>query len=266
MGCTKELDFATPDTGAHLSFYWTMDEAGDATRVDSAQGHGWVARTGTGSAIGLFSNALSLDCAGGLITPLAHGLYNNDDAALVVDSSSKGISYWFWFKLVAEGDINARSIKLYFEFYTADFSIDYAINLYLTLVSGVGTSGWNYDHFDYNGPGDAFSTGNFDLALDTWHMFTGTVDFIHNELKVYLDGVLKDTQTDTVGISGSTTLGWLYLENLFAAPGIGNPFNPLVDEFGMCLNGVLTSAQVTSLYNSGAGKTWPNITPIVPYP
>lgn len=262
MGCSKSLDFATTE-GAHLSLYWTMDEVGDVSRVDSTAGKLWTVNAGTTSAPGLFSNATQLDCLGGFVTPHAHGLYYNDDPDLPVDVSSKGISLWFWIQLKTTGVVTSTT-HFDFEFYTPDYSTDYLIRMYVGLAPGL--SGWSTEHLNYNTPDFSYMSGNYNVAVGAWNMFAVTVDFVNEELKTYINGVLQDTQPDTVGISASTSLSWLWWNADFAAPGIGDPFEAAIDESGFCLDGVLTQSQINALYNGGVGVTWPNITPIVPYP
>jgi hypothetical protein len=74
-----------------------------------------------------------------------------------------------------------------------------------------------------------------------------------NGVKIYLDGVSdtlvtrNNTLTDTISNSGNLWLGNYY----------NSPFNGLLDEVGIW-DRVLTPSEVTELYNSGAGKQYPN--------
>lgn len=211
-----------------------------------------------------------MDCLGGLTTPNCHGLSIVDDPGLAIDSTtSKGISFWFWAKEVVAGTnpfpFTVDTIEFYFEFYTVGFVLDYKLSLILDLKAGVGNAAWNLEHQDFNGPDDFQSTGSFTNTLGAWHMYCGTLDVVNHQLKFYIDAVLMDTVVDTLPLS-TTTLGWAYLQAFFGPGGIGDAFQAVVDEFGLSLKGALTQSQITALYNGGAGVTWPNITPIVPFP
>ena len=269
MGCSKSLDLSpAAPAGAHLSFYWTMDEGGGANKVDSTVGHVWNMIAGSTAEPGLFSNGTQLDCTGALIAPHAHGLSNVADASLAIDSTvSKGIAFWFWFKLITPSSVIGRFIRPYFnfEFYSGGFVSDYLLQVRFDLIPGIGTSGWVLEHQDFNGPTDTQSAGTFDLVLGTWHMFAGTFDLVNHTLKSYLDGVLKDTKPDPL-IHNTTTQADLWFQNNYAGIDIGNLFNAVVDELGMCLNGVLTQDQITALWNGGAGVTWPGVNAIVNFP
>lgn len=269
MGCSKSLAFAAP-TGAHLSFYWTMDEVAALNKIDSAQSHAWTTQVGSSSPAGLFSNGIQMDCLGGGDTPHCHGLLNNDDASLAVDgATSTGLSVWFWIKEVVAGTnappFNVNTVRYAFEFYTADFSSDYFFGGDFSLTPGPNNAGWTLNHENFNGPESYQSTGTFTNNIGDWHFFVGTVDNVNHQLKSYLDGVLIDTQVDTL-IQDSTSLAFFFLTASFGPGGIGDGFQAIVDELGLSLKGALTQTQITALYNGGAGVTWPAITGIVPFP
>jgi hypothetical protein len=92
-----------------------------------------------------------------------------------------------------------------------------------------------------------FETGS-DFDGQGWAHFVLTYDASEDELKFYLDGVLKDTHT-------TTTLG-----NTSNLLGIGqwsgnnaNVWNGNIDELSIW-NKILNQTEITSLYNSDAGK------------
>jgi hypothetical protein len=72
-------------------------------------------------------------------------------------------------------------------------------------------------------------------------------------IKIYLDGVFKSSNPDTtVGSISSTNNGF----DIGDRSNGSFPFNGSVDEFGIWKR-ALTSAEISSLYNSGNGLKYP---------
>lgn len=127
------------------------------------------------------------------------------------------------------------------------FRVDQSTNkLLLYLTSNSATS-------DYLGATSTNST-----ILFGFKMLTVTYDGSKSVagVKFYIDGVadttvsLLNSLTGSLSNSSSCTIG--------AAPNAGNQYiNGLNDELGVW-NRVLTSTEVTELYNAGAGKQYPN--------
>jgi len=95
------------------------------------------------------------------------------------------------------------------------------------------------------------STAGFTANDTNWHMFTATWDLslTTNTLQIYHDGILHhQTNRSLAGENGNSAL----------VPSIGDDkggdgnWNGLLDEISVW-NRVLTSDDVTSLYNSGSG-------------
>ena len=253
MGCIKSLDFAVAG-GAHLSFYWTMDEAGTADKVDSAQGLHWPLEFGAAAGVGLFSNGT--DCDNPIILNNQRGLGLFNSASLAVNQAvSKGLGVWFWVKLVAYGagitgayimdDTGAHTnrFRVIFNFSSAvhgSMELDHTNDTNLVFVD----------------------TPNLNWPLGGWHMVAITYDKVAQTINIYIDGALSGTTADPLVYLDISTAD-MFLHN-FANPGDATDF--ITDECGLCLNGPLTQAQVTALYNGGAGVTWPGVNAIVPYP
>ena len=94
---------------------------------------------------------------------------------------------------------------------------------------------------------ELFETGS-DFDGEGWAHFALTYDASEDELKFYLDGVLKDTHTTATLGSTSNLLGigqW--------SGNNANVWNGNIDELGIW-NKVLDQTTITSLYNSGNGK------------
>ena len=102
------------------------------------------------------------------------------------------------------------------------------------------------------------------LSTGTWHHIVGTYD--GSTLTLYEDGSSVATHSSTAGGTNYGSTGGVAT---LAAWGGGNYFSGLVDEAGIWAN-ALTSSDVTTLYNGGAGLQYPfsTTTPttgVVPY-
>ncbi len=257
MGCQKSLDFSGPPAAdAHLSFYWTMDEAGDLNKVDSTSGTVWTTSTGTSSPPGLFVNGVQLDAQFG-----SHGLGNGNDTAFAFDATtSKGISVWFWFKKTANyGGVAATFFQWFIDCHDNTFTNDAELLIFTSFLGP-----WTVRHRDFTASMDYDAPFVFNPTLGTWHMIGVTIDLVAHTLNSYLDGVLVSTAPD-VGLFYTTPKGDITLDCTVVAP-FDNTLTVLVDELGLSLKGALNQAQITALYNGGAGVTWPLVQTIVPFP
>lgn len=255
MSCTKVLDFAPPPvTGAHLSFYWTMDEGGVADKVDSAQGLHWPIRTTGVAGAGLFSNGIH--CPPDPVLTNNPGLTLFGTPAITINqATSIGIGVWFWIKIDAYG---AFILEYFF-----DTSDPLHTNLFKLLLSSGGPASTTLELQHVNDPdSNSIDTPALSWALGTWHMVALNYDKTFHTLSIYVDGVLSVTGPDPSVYPDLTNTDL----RLFNLSGPGSVLDFTVDELGMCLGAPLSPAQITALYNGGVGVTWPNITPIVPYP
>lgn len=247
MGCTATLDFTAP-AGTHLSFYWTMDEAGAANKFDSTAALEWPLLAGTLAAPGLFSNGTE-------IQDRVRGLRLVGSPSIVVNqSTSTGISYWYWVKVVSYGSIGV---------FCGVSKSGGGQNDFVSFLESTGPAATTVELYHWNGPDIAdVTTAALSWTLGTWHMVAGTYDKAAQKITIYIDGVQSITLADPFVYPDLLTSLW----QLETPNPIGTLPDFIFDELGLCLNGALTAAQITSLYNGGAGVTWPNVTPIVPYP
>jgi len=268
MGCQKDLDFdVPPGVGAHLSYYWTMDEAADLNKIDSAAAHSWTATTGNLSPAGLFSNGIQLDCAFVGVAPFYHGLTNFDDLGLAFNSAtSTGLSFWFWIKQVVAPNVAPPSTLVSFSLQCHDPG--YApnnSNILISLTLGAANVPEPTSQIIHNNFTDSTSVNQlftFAPVIGAWHMLTVTLDLVAHTFNIYQDGVLLASVADAIGFltapQGDMILKYSY--------GVAQPGVVIVDEFGLSLKGALSLAQIVALFNANVGKTWPDITAIVPYP
>lgn len=91
------------------------------------------------------------------------------------------------------------------------------------------------------------------ITNNTWFHVVGTFNNETGDVKIYVNGILNDTTSgSTGGLVNPNAKGML----IGARADGSNFFNGWIDELGMW-NSVLSQADVTSLYDSGAGNTYP---------
>jgi len=104
--------------------------------------------------------------------------------------------------------------------------------------------------FGYNGGGSAtIATITDSIENDgNWHHLVGTWSTSANEIKIYLDGTLKDTTSSLNTLTGTFSaagIGWNLTSNYY----LGN-----IDEVSV-FNAALSASDVTDIYNSGYPAT-----------
>lgn len=242
------MDFA-PATGAHLSFYWTMNEPAFGDRVDSAASLHWPMLASTLVSPALFSNGVEINAK-------IRGIQITNSPSIVISqATSKGASYWFWVKVNAYGTVPLLCDLLDFATNNWDFLLT------LTSTSGATTT-LDLFHQKDNLNSVEITSPNLSWSIGTWHMVACTYDKTAQTLNIYADSVLVATSADNLVYPDLTSSLW----GLETANPVGTAPDLICDELGLCLNGALTQAQVTSLWNGGSGVTWPTITTIVPFP
>lgn len=250
MGCSVSLNLNQAVLGAHLSFYWTMNEA-SGDRIDSAAGVHWPLKAGTLVEPALFSYGIEINAN-------IRGLETiNNPSIVITQANSNGISFWYWVKVVARGStINNGVFCDLNDFNTGNNEL----SLFLYSLDGATTV---LDFFHSNGVNaPEIVSPHLSWTLGSWHMVAGVYDKVNQTLTIYADGVSVGSVADTFTYPDLVNSDWA----LTTSNPIGTPPDMIFDELGLCLNGALTQTQITALYNGGAGVTWPNITPIVPYP
>jgi len=85
--------------------------------------------------------------------------------------------------------------------------------------------------------------------VGSWHHIIGTVT--NGSQVIYVDGASSNTGTNTMHPPSNTSLISLGYDSNF-----GNYYSSKVDEFGVW-NRILTSGEVSSLYNGGSGLQYP---------
>lgn len=221
-----------------ITAYWTLDEVGNATRVDSVAGIQLLATgfNGKGSPA-LFSNGVEFDA-----TSTGFQTFAPPQLAYTAPNSW---SVWGWFKIVSTGTNvsfggpyilagigNGATITLF----AGSSTNPQPLTIYRNAIDNIDLActltDWHFFHLCYNG-----STQKFGYSID-------------NAAVTYFPTVIALTNAG----SGGITLG-----QTFVAGG-----DVLYDEIGVITTAMLTTAQQTALYNCGNGQTWPINLGLVP--
>src|SRR3989344_5667051 len=100
--------------------------------------------------------------------------------------------------------------------------------------------------FEHN-DGSAIVRSSTALNDNVWHHVVGTYDTTANEMKVYVDGVLEGTETETVDVSSTA------LTNYVGIRSDGLPFIGLIDDLRV-YSRALSASEVSQLYNDGTSS------------
>jgi hypothetical protein len=106
-----------------------------------------------------------------------------------------------------------------------------------------------YGYFTINS-GDVYIQSIATVNDGNWHNFVGTYD--GSTASFYIDGILQDSTSYSTALVSST--GWGIGNATFSDT--GNTYNGSIDEVGVWRR-ALSQADVTALYNGGAGLTYP---------
>jgi hypothetical protein len=222
-----------------LVSYWDLEEA-DGTRYD-LHGSNDLTQNGTGG----------VDQATGKVGNAADFERGDSDYLSITDASQSGlditgdISVSFWMKLES----------------APAFDTIYSILNKRNTGSSNGGYQIQYTHFPsntdtlqivfYDGSSNTSSVAALDLNLSTatWYHLVITIDVSAPDIKVYLDG---SDQSFSMSLTDATAIGDNAEEFRIGRTAAGDYFDGQIDEVGIWSK-VLTSGEVTDLYNSGSG-------------
>lgn len=175
---------------------------------------------------------------GGTNTQQVSNAANN---LIYTPGTSKGINVFFWINYSEFGtDEPSALINSYGNGWKIEISTidDTTLWLQLTLQST-----------------PTVVTLTSESLLNTWTFVAFTWDATTKVLKIYINGTLVSTTSSVNGPAGAFDFGQIQ-ETFGSTTHIQDNF--IIDELGIAYSvGAYTQAQITALYNSGAGKTWP---------
>ena len=212
--------------------YWSMDEA-SGNRADlSVNGntltewnvaiHGTTGKVDSGANIVRANNSW-LDCP--------------SNATLTMSNTSFTIAHWVKFNTVSfSQDIVSKDTGALWDYCTYLYGGDQRLHLYVDLAGG----GY-YEAIDPTV-----------IVPGAWYFMIGIYDHVNHLLKMSLNNGAF-TVTDMTGYTPVVTNGSL---KIGAETGGNGRFDGVVDEVGIWKR-VLSASEITTLYNSGAGTTYP---------
>lgn len=227
--CTKDFTLVINDTP---TAYWKFD----STLIDSVNGLVLADNGQVNYAPGLIGNAFQFPPT--LFTTVSLTL---SASAGVPYSAGNGISFGFWLQWSADFDANDQFVVDVFNF---DDSLELRLlwnttNLVVSLNNNVDSD-------------SAFMA--FTPTLGHWYFFVVVYDGGTGLVKVYQDNAVILSTTVPVIFPTAATNTWRIRE--LGAAG-GSTMDLLMDEMGLWMNAALATDFLTSLYNSGNGRTYP---------
>ena len=271
VACSKEFTLTINPSGPPVDAYWTIDNPGSEVfsqfrQLDQVnnvsltsaffdfQGPPYETFPTTG---GLYGNAMGWTTNSG---PFAGGWQTNSEPHLAFTGT--GWSLVFWFKVLFWPNANLFGNGPAIEFdvgsnIISDSSclIDIGINDLNAFPVGVIPQPNMVSFFINDSVGtDTIAPAAFSPSLNVWHMLhvfytksTGTFGYsLDNGANVTVTGIQCD--------NGPSSL-FAFVYNWSGANANVNWL--LTDEFALKLSRILTGAEVTYLFNSGVGRTWP---------
>lgn len=231
---TKAYTITVPSP-VSIAAYWTLNEVGNATRVDSVAGVQLLATGFNGAGVpALYSNGVEFD-----LTSTGFQTFAPPQLGYTAPNSW---SVWGWFNILATG-VNAGNGGPYIlagigtggtlTLFAGSSTNSQPLTIYRNIIDNIdipcSLAAWHFFHLCYNG-----STQQFGYSID-------------NAAVTYFPTVIALTNAATGGI----TLGQAFL----------SPGDVLYDEIGVITTSMLTPTQQAYLYNSAAGRTWPIVLP-----
>lgn len=218
-----------------LVSYWKLDEASTGvapvTRIDSvtSTGNDLTDNNTTASGVGIIGNCLAP------IKLNAETLSRADNASLRIGAGDGTFSFWLQINVLGafqgilskdDGGANRE-----YGFYTDASNV---LQWFVNTASGIQTRS---------------STAGA-LAINTWYFVVGWHDFTAHTISIQVnDGAINTLGVNAGGVLTSTATFILAAE-------AATRFDGLIDEVGFWKR-VLTAAERTSLYNGGAGLSYP---------
>jgi hypothetical protein len=215
-----------------LVSYWKLDETSGNALDSVGSNNGTVDAFGrvTQGVTGLIDKAAESSTTSG-IEVVDFG------SSLTIGTSSWSISLWAKFSTAG---------RFYFIQWGADGGTNgIRIETSTSPYHGSIIFGWGASYHE-------MSSGlNIDLTDGSWHHIVATFDRSGN-MQIWIDG----NAGNTYDISSHSAESIANSTNFSIVSTSGTTCDVIVDEYGLW-NRVLTSYEISSLYNSGVGKTYP---------
>jgi len=219
---------APPFNLDNLIAYYKFNESSSPVVDISGNGHDMVITGGTFGATGIIDDAVLFD--------------GTNDFGQAPDSVGWDVTEVTLTSWVYPVDWNVNDYL--FSIYSSDPNSAYGLAL---------SAGGDQDLKTYVTIGGVVFGRGFDMTpeLGAWHMYS--MSYTSGSYKIYWDGDLKVTHTD---VTGDIDTGGTGLVHLARIGGFGFYMGARLDEMSIW-GRVLTDAEITELYNGGAGLALP---------
>lgn len=165
------------------------------------------------------------------------------------DSTSEGVTIWAWVKGMNEPFGSTGIIQ----FLDVSEGTGFRISINKNADSII------FDSID-GGAGSSASTPYLGSGIDTDYILVcGTYDRVTGLSRIYINGSLAAVAGVSQAVP-SFANGFIRVgTDAFA---VATPGNMFIDEIGISRHKCYSDSQITSLYNAGAGMTWPSVNTI----
>ena len=220
-----------PGLAAGLEAYWKLNETGTSARADSKGSNTLTAGATMSHAAGKIGNAASFDAGAASLLSIA------DNASLSFGDEDMAITGWLKFTTESEAHVLSKEDET-----NREYLIYYSPSLHKLsfYVSADGTT-------SHLVQADSFGV----MTTGTWYFFYCEHDPAANTLRISINDGTKDSAAHSGGILNGTA-PFRVGNNSDSSQGVAG----LVDEVAIWRR-KLTDAEVTLLYNGGAGATYP---------
>jgi hypothetical protein len=225
----------------NLVAYWKLNETSGTRADQTANGNTLQDNNTVLYGTGKIDNAADFEATNTEYLSIAHGSQTG------LELTNNDMSFSFWVNL--ETAVSASAVTI-FSKNTGGAGNGYYCQHYTNAGSDKVWFTWENGSSDQAAAVMALGTG-------TWHHIVVTVDVSASGAGIlfYLDG----SAVTPVNVSGSNTTTSAGTRNFtMGGAASAGSFDGLIDEFGVW-DRVLTSGEVTTLYNSGNGLTYPEV-------
>lgn len=252
--CTRDY-ILTVNHGLTVDAYWTFDnfdiEAGPTlVQIDQTAGiklfstgawFGWPTPPPLNNTPGKIGNGLGFQQEG-----VAAGTDSGSVASLRL-SSTNGWSVFFWF------NVNnwAPSYSVY-PLVDWKFGLPSEMRIQFGDFPAVHQLLFNIT----DSTGADYSPAPFSPTLNTWYFMHVFYDPVSAKVGYQINNGAKVLSASSNPVFNVSANGDLEFFQNWPGSDTSN-YGPIIDEFGMKLSRVLTPTEVSFLYNSGSGRTWP---------
>ncbi len=250
ISCSKEYTL-TVNSGLDVNEYWTMEETAHNDRVGKVADTHLVYGGGAGHLTvnegpGVYGN--SLQCHGNGFVPFGTNpiLAVPGDGVLALKNAGNGFSLFCWVYISNPPDM---AMDIFVQFGTSGNRSQKGSLGWNPEVAGIELSGTDSN-------GTFWALAPTPPPLGVW--FFGHIFYNQTlgKMGVQINNGAPEYTVASGLVYSASDLGWIEVTWPSAAFSVTDT-TERVDEMGIITTRMLTPTEVTFLYNSGAGRTWP---------